>query len=265
MAEQDGMKRSLEGRIALVTGGASGIGRAVAEVYAKAGASVAVLDIDGDAAREVAKQLSVFRGAALGAFVDVADTESVTEAVDRVFRELGGVDVLCNSAALPAAGSVLETVPADWRRTIEVNLDGPYLLSRAVIPSMMKRGGGSIVHIASVQGIASMPDSAAYAASKGGLLALTRAMAVDHSPLIRVNAIAPGAVRTPMLLRGATEASPDDPEAAVVRWGASHPMGRVVEASEVADAALFLSTDASRMITGSCVVVDGGLTARLAL
>lgn len=256
---------SLTGKVAIVTGGGSGVGAAVTAAFAAVDVTVAVFDIDQESAIRVTTETEGIGGRAEYWPVDVADADAVASAVNAVAHEFGRIDILCNSAAVPTQGTVLETAPDQWRQTLGVNLDGPYLCSREVIPHMLEGDGGSIVNIASVQGLASLPDSAAYVASKGGLIALTRAMAVDHSPQIRVNCIAPGSVRTPMLLRGATQLNPDDPEQVIAEWGRAHPMGRVVEPEEVAEAAVFLASDRSSMITGECVVVDGGLLARLAL
>ncbi len=255
----------LDGRVSIVTGGAGGIGAAIARAFAAAGSKVAVVDLDGEHSNAVAEDLRGEGWRALGIGADVACEADVLRVVDEVEATFGAVDILCNCAALATGGSIVETSTDAWRRTLAVNLDGPYLFARRVVPTMVERGRGTVVNIASVQGIAALPDSAAYVASKGGLLALTRAMAVDHAPHVRVNAIAPGSVRTPMLMAGAHALDPEHAEDVIARWGRGHPMGRVAAPEEVAAAALFLASDAGSMITGACLPVDGGLLARLQL
>jgi NAD(P)-dependent dehydrogenase (short-subunit alcohol dehydrogenase family) len=258
--------REFAGKAALVTG-TTGIGRAIALRFAAGGAQVVAAGIDEPANGELS---SMAQQRALPVFVkrcDVSDAQAVSALVNGVVRRLGGIDLLANAAAIHPFGNVLETDPETWNRCMAVNVRSVYLLARAVIPEMKKRGGGSIVNLASVQGYACQKGVAAYAASKGAIHSLTRALALDHAAdRIRVNSISPGSVATPMLATSARHFSPDLPEQEVfARFGAAHPIGRIGTPEEVADLAAFLASDRAGFCTGSDFVVDGGLLAGLAV
>jgi NAD(P)-dependent dehydrogenase (short-subunit alcohol dehydrogenase family) len=243
--------RRLEGRVCVVTGAASGIGRAVASAMAAEGGRVVGFDV-----RETPAD------AAWSLVCDVTDVRSVERAVDAVHARHGRVDVLVNVAGIHRAGSVSTTLPQDWDAVLAVNLRGPYLVSRAVLPHMLRQGLGAIVHIASVAGLMGGRDSAAYIASKGGVIALTKAMAIDHAEQgIRVNCVCPGMIRTSMLAR--TEAGLDGEALRRLQdeRAARHPLGRVGDPADVIPAVLYLASDDSSWVTGSILTVDGGYTA----
>jgi NAD(P)-dependent dehydrogenase (short-subunit alcohol dehydrogenase family) len=236
----------------LVTGSASGIGRAVIDAAAADGFTVEGLDIagtQGDRSPHIR--------------CDVTKAVDVDRAVNEVLNRHGAVDVLVNSAGIHRKGTVVSTSVADWDETLAVNLRGAYLVSRAVLPAMIRQGSGAIVHIASVAGLVGGRDSAAYIASKGGLIALTRAMAVDHAEHgVRVNCVCPGMIETPML------ASTDQSMSTVARRKlhrdriARHPIGRLGSAADVAGAVRYLAGEDASWVTGSVLIVDGGYTAQ---
>jgi NAD(P)-dependent dehydrogenase (short-subunit alcohol dehydrogenase family) len=250
----------LAGKVAIVTGGGSGIGRAVARRFAAEGAAVAVADIAVDAAKAVAAEIQADGDSAFGLGVDVRDAEQVEALVDRAVLELGGVDVLMTAAGVLGFGSVVETEPDAWNRVIGVNLTGTYLCTRAVIPRMVERGGGSIITVSSSTGAHdAAPGTAAYIASKGGVAMLTKAISVDHARQgIRANAIAPGPTDTPML---ASVMTPEELRA----FGEAMPIGRLARPEELAAAALFLASDEASYVTGAIFAVDGGQTAKVGM
>ena len=238
----------LEGKTALVTGAGRGIGKAIADRFAQEGARVARMDLahstsDGD----------------LNLTVDVSDETAVQRAVSETQAAFGRIDILVNNAAADNSQTPVGDLTLDeWRRTIDVNLTGVFLLSRAVIRMMRKTGGGVIVNVASQLGSVAVRNKAAYCASKGGVLQLTRAMALDHADdNIRVNSLSPGAVMTERLtnLYGSEEAASD----ALARF---HPIGHIGLPSDVAGGAVFLASDDARFMTGSNLVIDGGYLAQ---
>jgi NAD(P)-dependent dehydrogenase (short-subunit alcohol dehydrogenase family) len=245
-------------RTVLVTGGAAGIGAGIALRFAEAGTAVAVLDIDGAAVRSMANRLSrEARTIALEA--DVADEKQVKAAVEQAVHELGPLDVLVNNAGIEVSGSVSDLTSADWDRQIAVNLRGVFLMSKYAILNMKYRGG-AIVNISSVHAFVSWAGCAAYDATKAGLIGLTRAMALDYGPAgIRVNAICPGYIDTPLMDRW-MESLPNREET-MHRVLAYHPLGRIGTSRDVAEAAFFLASDAASFISGTTLVVDGGMTA----
>jgi NAD(P)-dependent dehydrogenase (short-subunit alcohol dehydrogenase family) len=254
--------KEFENKVAIVTG-TTGIGRAIAKRLLAGGASVVACGIDAAANREL-QQESDAKGMALRVEqCDVSRPEQVQAAVAKAAVQFGGLDFIANSAAIHPFGDAVETDPDTWNRCMAVNLGSAYLLAHFGIPEMMKRGGGSIVIVASVQGHACQRGVAAYAASKGALLSLTRALALDHAAdRIRVNSISPGSIRTPMLEHAARHFSPDLPVDTVVeRFGSAHPLGRVGTGEEVAELAAFLLSDRSAFCTGGDYLVDGGLLA----
>lgn len=251
----------LSGRVAIVTGGGSGIGRATALRLASEGATVVVGDIREEAAAGVAGEVTAAGGPALAVRVDVAAEADAAELVRRTVEAYGRLDILHSNAGVLLPGSVTELSLADWQRTIAVNLTGSFLVSRAAIPEMRRAGGGAIVLTSSVSGVVAEPAIAAYCATKGGLVMLAKQMAVDYArENIRVNAVCPGWIDTPF----------NDPviersggREALQPWIDSMvPMGRQGTPDEVADAVLFLVSDESRLVTGHALVVDAGLTAQ---
>ena len=251
----------LKDRVALVTGAASGIGRATAALFAAEGARLAITDIDASGLADTAASLDghdVF--AQTGDASRAADVEAITAAA---LARYGRVDVLCNIAGRSAFGDVMTTSEEEWDAIIGANLKSVFLFSRAVLPGMIARGAGVIVNTGSVWGIAAGANAAAYSASKGAILSLTRSMAVDHARQgIRVNAICPGGVDTPMLERYAGALPNVSPAAARNILRMSHPLGRLADPQEIARGALFLACDDSSFMTGSNLVLDGGFLAK---
>jgi meso-butanediol dehydrogenase / (S,S)-butanediol dehydrogenase / diacetyl reductase len=254
--------REFAGKAVLVTG-TTGIGRAIALRLAAGGAQVTALGIDEGANRELIA-LARDQGLTVAAErCDVSDPQAVESAVQNAIESMGGIDLLVNAAAIHPFGDVVETEPETWNRCMAVNVNSVYLMARAAIPAMRKRGGGCILNLASVQGYACQKGVAAYATSKGAILSLTRALALDHAKdHIRVNSISPGSVRTPMLATSAAHFSPGVPTDEVfARFGAQHPLGRIGTPEEIAELAAFLASERGGFCTGSDFVADGGLLA----
>jgi NAD(P)-dependent dehydrogenase (short-subunit alcohol dehydrogenase family) len=249
---------TLAGKAALVSGAAGGIGRAISIAFAEAGAAVACCDIDMAGAAETARLVEQAGGRALARHCDVASESDTHEAAAAAHDAFGRLDILVSGAAPhDAGGTVLETSRADWEQVLAVNLTGPFLLSRAVLPLMIAGGGGSIILIASQLGRVGSAGRAAYCATKGALIQLAKVMAIDHAGQnIRVNALSPGAVATERLVRRYGSFA-----AAGEALGAKHLQGRLGRPSEVAAAAVFLAGDAASFVTGSDLLVDGGYTA----
>ena len=251
-------------KVVLVTGAGKGIGAATALGFAAEGAAVAVVDVDGAAAARTATQISTAGGLALPLVCDVRDAVSVSAAVDATVDRFGGLDILFNNAGINIYGEVPDVSEADWDAVIDTNLKGPFLMCRAAIPHLRRRGGGAIVNTASVQAFATQKAVAAYSASKGAIVSMTMTMALDHAKDgIRVNCIAPGSVRTPMLEDAARTFFPDDPAAGLESFGKAHPIGFLTEPEDVARLVLFLASSEARTMTGACYRIDGGLLAAL--
>src|ERR1700730_2236342 len=243
-----------EQKAVLVTGAAMGIGAGIAERFAEAGYAIAVFDINGQGAREMASRFS----RAIAIEGDVSHEDDAIRAVATTVNELGRLDVLINNAGIELAGTLEEQSSADWDRQIAVNLRGVFLMSKYAVPRMRPRGG-AIVNISSVHALVSWPGSAAYDATKAGIIGMTRAMALDHGgDRIRVNAICPGYIQTPLMDRW-LETVPDPGQTMrdVLKY---HPLGRIGTPHDVAEAALFLASAAASFISGTYLVVDGGMT-----
>jgi NAD(P)-dependent dehydrogenase (short-subunit alcohol dehydrogenase family) len=251
---------SFEGKAALVTGAAMGLGAAIAGAFANEGAGVGLLDIDEQALTATVAGIVAAGGKAVACPGDVSKADVTERAVGTVAAEYGGLDVLVNNAGVVRYGELPAFSEEDWNFVFDVNLKAMYQTARFAIPQMRARGGGSIVNIASVQAYWSHQGAVAYSASKGGVVAFTRALALDHAREgIRVNAIAPGSVRTPMLLDAAHRSNPEDPDAALAIFAQTHPIGRLIEPEDVANVVLFLASDKAGAMTGATVLVDGGL------
>ncbi|MGD1023126.1 MAG: SDR family oxidoreductase [Candidatus Sulfotelmatobacter sp.] len=250
------------GRVAVITG-TTGIGRAIALRFAAGGAHVVACGIE-PAGNEALARDSARLGLTLRVEqCDVTVFDQVQSVIAKTVRQFGGLDIIVNAAAIHPFGTVLQTDLATWNRCMMVNVGSIYLMAHLGIPEIKKRGGGSVINLASVQGHACQRGVAAYAASKGAIHSLTRALALDHAAdHIRVNSISPGSIRTPMLARSAANFSPDVPvEEAFVRFGAAHPLGRIGTPEEVAELAAFLASDKAGFCTGGDYLVDGGLLA----
>jgi NAD(P)-dependent dehydrogenase (short-subunit alcohol dehydrogenase family) len=245
----------LHGKLAIVTGGASGIGFAIAERFAREGAAVAILDIDGTAGKRAAARLRECGGQARAYVADVGDQTAAESVIPRTIDDLGGVDLLVNAAGLPSAyaeGSEWHR----WRKGLDQSLSSAYLVTSLVTPHMERRGGGSVLHISSIAAYGAS-GVAWYGAAKAGLLSLTRSQAAQLGPVgIRVNALCPGIIDTPR-----TKAMQANP-AVMETWLERTPLGRIGRAEEIAEAALFLASDETAgFITGVALAVDGGNTA----
>ena len=247
----------LDGRVAVITGAASGIGAATAQRFAAEGASIAGLDLAGPSPEVVAGLEASAPDVAYWP-LDVRDEAQIEARVAEVVKRFGRIDVLLNAAGVASAGSV-DQVPADeWDRVLDINLKGTYLVAKHVVPHMVAAGAGSIVNIASIEGLVGFQGQAAYNASKGAVVVLTRNMAADYGRQgVRVNCLCPGLIETPMT------APLHDPALAVIRdWFVDqHLMGRAGTPDEVAAAALFLASDDASFVTGHALVVDGGFVA----
>jgi NAD(P)-dependent dehydrogenase (short-subunit alcohol dehydrogenase family) len=257
----------LHGKVALVAGGSLGIGRATARRLAGEGAAVVLCGHD-DAS--VADALTELRGAGLevdGRRADVSSAAEVEGLVRFAADRYGGVDILVNSAGIQRYGTVVDTPEELWDEVLAVNLKGMFLTAKHCVPELRRRGGGTIVNVASVQAFATQGGVAAYAASKAGVVGLTKAIAVDHAAEnIRCNAVCPGSVDTPMLRFAAGLFKGDGTEDETIRgWGSSHPLGRVARPEEVAEVIAFLAGDRASFVTGAELRVDGGLLAQIAV
>jgi NAD(P)-dependent dehydrogenase (short-subunit alcohol dehydrogenase family) len=261
MAEVDGR---FGGRVALVTGAGKGIGRAAAIAFAAEGGAVGALDFDGDAVKETVAHIEESGGRAIAIHGDVRKGADAERAVAGTAEAFGGPDVLVSNAGVVRYAATDRLTEEDWDLQIDTNLKGPWLMAKHAIPRIRERGGGAIIQTASVQAFASQKDVVAYTASKGGVVAMTRTMALDLADdNITVNCIIPGSVRTPMLHDAAEYWEPEDPRGALEKWGKQHPIGRLIEPEDVANLILFLASDHARAMTGGAYFVEGGLLSRL--
>ena len=242
------------GKVLLVTGGGSGIGKATAELFAKRGGAVVAADINEAAADATAAGIRQAGGRAVAVRCDVTVWEHVQAAVDRAHVQCGGLDVVVNCAGIMKGHFLEETPEAEWRQMLDVNLTGAFLVTKAAMKSMRKRGGGAIVHIASRMAIRVKEGHGAYAAAKAGILQLTQMAALEGAPhRIRVNCVCPGIVDSPMT----RSAYGDD---AFASWNKVCPLGRAAMPEDIAKAMLFLASDEADFITGVALPVDGGRT-----
>ncbi len=247
----------LEGRVALITGGASGIGRATALLFAREGAAVAVVDLDGTGALAVAQEIEDEGGQAIAVRCDVSQAVDCRRAVGEAVSAFGRLDVLFNNAGIIRRANVLETSEEEWDRAMAVNVKSIYLMSKFAIPIMAQSGGGAIVNTGSGWGLVGGRNAVSYCASKGAVVNMTRAMALDHAAQnIRVNCVCPGDTDTGMLRSEAKQLGATT-EAFLVE-AADRPLGRIGKPEDIAQAVLYLASDASSFVTGTTLVVDGG-------
>ena len=249
----------LSGKVALITGGGTGIGRACALQFSREGAKVAVAGRRLEPLAAVVAEIQAAGGQALSANCDVAKSDQVERTIREVVSQFGALHVLVNNAGILHVGSVEETSEAEWDRLVDVDLKGVFLVSRAALPELRK-SGGAIVNIGSVLGLVGMKKRAAYAAAKGGVTMLTKAMALDHAQEgIRVNCICPAIVETDLVQTILSQAP--DRVAAVRLRTAQIPLGRMGKPEDVAALAVFLASEESSWLTGAAIALDGGLTA----
>ena len=242
----------LKGKVAFVTGFGSGLGRAIAILFANEGAAVAGTSTTESKGRDTAVMIEKDGGEVFFRAGDVSDSVQMKALVDEAVKRFGGLDIVVNSAGVRTNGSITDISEAQWHRTIDVNLTGVFVVSRLAIPHMIRRGGGVILNIGARSGMAGQAGRAAYCASKGGMITLTEAMAMDHAgDRIRVNCICPGPTRTPMVDTSTPEK--------LARYSRRVPLGRIGEPADIAYAALYLASDEASMITAAILPVDGGM------
>jgi len=248
---------SLTGKTAIITGGASGIGLGTAIRLAEAGADIAIFDIQVDQGRQAESKITDLGVRARFVECDVRNDESCRQAVEKVISEFGRIDILFNNAGVAIRKNSVDLTETDWDLAVDVGLKGMYLVSHHVLPHMITAGGGSIINTGSGWSLKGGPDAVSYCAVKGGVLNLTRAMAIDHGPHnIRVNCVCPGDVDTPLLRSECAQLGEDEKE--FLNDAADRPLNRVGTPVDIANAVLFFASDMSTWVTGVHLVVDGG-------
>jgi NAD(P)-dependent dehydrogenase (short-subunit alcohol dehydrogenase family) len=248
---------ALKGKVALITGGASGIGRATALLFAQEEAAVMVADINSELGPSVVQEIQSHGGRAGFRQCDVTKAEDCRLAVAATLEQFGGLDILFNNAGIIRRADVVETTEEEWDRVMAVNLKSIFLMSKYAVPEMAKAGSGAIINTSSGWGMKGGPKAVSYCASKGAVVNMTRAMAIDHGAQnIRVNCICPGDVDTPMLRHEARQLG--QPEADFLAEAAIRPLRRFGKPSEIAQAVLYLASEASSYVTGAALLVDGG-------
>lgn len=251
---------SLSGKVALITGAGSGIGAAIGQVFATAGAHVVVADVQPDAAKSTVEQIKNAGGRAELLKVDVSDEVSANLAAQHVHAAHGRLDILVNNAGIGHVGTILQTSAADLDRLFAVNVRGVFNMSKAFLPKMLERKSGNIINLASIGGVVGIRDRLAYCTTKFAVVGLTKSMALDHAlDGIRVNCICPGRVETPFVTARLKEYA--DPAKAYREMSATQAIGRMAKPEEIAHAALYLAADESSFITGTEFIIDGGWSA----
>ena len=260
MISTDGRTKAcglLAGKVALITGGASGIGKATAQLFAREGAAVTIVDVNVEPGEAVSRAIGDDGGQAIFLRCDVTRASDCQAAVEKTISRFGRLDILFNNAGITRRASVLETSEEEWDWVMAVNVKSVFLMSKAAIPAMIESGGGAIINTGSGWGLVGGKDAVSYCASKGAVIQLTKAMALDHSPQkIRVNAVCPGDTETPMLADEARQLG--RPYQAILAESARRPLGRVGRPEEIAQAVLYLAGDGSSFVTGTTLLVDGG-------
>jgi NAD(P)-dependent dehydrogenase (short-subunit alcohol dehydrogenase family) len=251
----------LRDKVVIITGAGAGVGAATATRFCAEGAHVLLCDWDAGALTATADQLRATGADVLALSINVADEAQVRQLVAAAVERWGRLDILVNNAGVGSGTDLLSTSAEEWSRVMDVNLKGPFLCCKHSIPVMLGQGSGSIVNVASISSTCGIPGQAVYGPSKGGLLQLTRQLAIEYARRgIRVNAVAPGTIDTPMLHK--TLASRDNPEALLQFLLNNHPIGRIAQPAEIANAILFLASDEASFVTGASLAVDGGYTAQ---
>ena len=250
----------LDGKVAIVTGSAMGIGKSTAQALARHGAKVTVSDVDDARGEETAEEIRAAGGEALYQHADVGSSADMERLIAVTVERYGKLNVMVNNAGVAIPGTVTDISEENWNRLINIHLNGTWRGMRFAIPHMIKVGGGSIINVSSVQALVGFEGWSGYAAAKGGIMALTQQAAIDYGPQnIRINAIAPGAIMTPMNeQRLATET--DNPDALKALWDSWHALNRTGRPEEVADLVVYLASDESTFITGALIKIDGGMT-----
>lgn len=249
----------LDGKVSLITGAGQGIGRGIALRFAQEGSAVGVLDIRGNVCQSVADEITALGGKAIALPANVTAADDVSAVVRKLADALGPINVLVHNAGVMPTGTIDQTSEADWDRVFAVNVKGAYLCCREIIPMMRQHGGGSIVLMASITGVNGLPGLAAYSGTKGALISMARAMAIDHAREgIRVNSVSPGTIDSPML-HDVVATSPN-PDATRRAFDDVQPRGRVGTIEEVAAVFAFLASDQSSYVSGANVNVDGGMS-----
>jgi NAD(P)-dependent dehydrogenase (short-subunit alcohol dehydrogenase family) len=256
----------MAGTVSVVIGGSAGIGLAAAWTLARHGSAVELAAIDPPGVDRAAREMRDAGHQARGTVLDVADPGQIASFMAAVGARHGRLSVLVNSAGIQRYGTSETTPVSVWDEVLDVNARSMFLAAGQAVPLMRRAGGGAIVNVASAQATATQRNVVAYTASKGAIVAMTRAMAVDHAPDgIRVNSVSPGSVDTPMLRAAARDVSAEDPDSVIAQWGSLHPLGRVGAPAEIADVILFLASPLSSFVTGADLRADGGVLAGVAL
>jgi NAD(P)-dependent dehydrogenase (short-subunit alcohol dehydrogenase family) len=252
------MTGRLDGKVVIITGAASGIGLASAQIFAEEGARLVLGDIDADRLHSAVEQIAAAGGQAVGRQTDVSDPEEVAALVDTAIERFGQLNVMFSNAGISARQSIVEMEPETFDRVIDINLRGAFLCAKYAIPHLARAGGGSIIFTASELAFVGASKAAAYCASKSALLGLSRAIALDHAPdNVRCNCLCPGPVDTPLLW-----GEKENPEEYAKGIAGRMPFGRIARPDELARAAVFLASDESSFVTGTSLLVDGGVTAK---
>jgi len=250
----------LNGKVAVVTGGGSGIGQAISKLFGRQGAHVEVLDIDGPAAGDTAAAIVSSGGSAVGAACDVSDAAAVTSAFERIVARTRRLDILINNAGIAHVGDLERTPEADFDRLYRVNVKGVYLCSQAAVPVMVRQGGGVILNMASIVSFIGVPDRFAYSMTKGAVFTMTKSIAIDYvKHHVRCNCICPARIHTPFVDGFVKKNYPGREAEVLEELSAYQPMGRMGTPEEVAYLALYLCSDESAFVTGQAFPLDGGV------